>query len=201
MCKLCRGFMKLYLKGFERMKGDEGLPSMMYLATIISILLIFFSLTPENATQYVLTGIYNVILVYLYSFVMHPKNGIYGIVKFVGAIFIQFFVGYVVGRGLDFGLLLTLFVVPIIIACSMIYLQENCTFLDDLFTSKCINFFAAVIISTLFPVILIAIPMFFLDWSILIKIAIITGYILIAPLICLAHSEDYGIFGALGIEW
>ena len=38
--------------------------------------------------------------------------------------------------------------------------------------------------------------MFFLEWSIFTKLAIIIGYILIAPLICWADAEDYGISGA-----
>lgn len=204
MSKLWKGLKSRYLEGVEWMQDNEGLPSMMYLATTIMILLIFFRLTPENAMQYVVTSMVNVIAVYLYSFVILRRFTLYGpirVVQFLGAIVIQFFVGYIVGSGLSFWLLVTLFVVPIIVAGSMIPLQENCTFVSDFFAFKCISGFTTVVISTLLPMIVIALPLFFLEWSIFTKVAIVLGYILIAPLVCWADSEDYGIFGALGIEW
>ena len=37
--------------------------------------------------------------------------------------------------------------------------------------------------------------------SIALIIAIVAGFMLIAPLVCWADSEGYGIFGAQGIEW
>ena len=194
MSKLWKGLKSRFLEGVEWMRRyNEGLPSMMYLATTIAILLIFFRVTPENAMRYVVTSMVNVIVVYLYSFMMLRSFTLYGTtVQFFGAIVIQVLVGYIVGSGLNFWLLVILFVAPIIIAGSMILLQENCTFASD---------FVAVIISIMLPMIVIALPLFFLEWSVFTKIAIVLGYILIAPLVCWADSEDYGIFGALGIEW
>lgn len=69
------------------------------------------------------------------------------------------------------------------------------------FAGRGISGFAIVVISALLPIIFIAFPLFFLEWSIFTKIAIVLGYVLIAPIICWADAEDYGIFGALGFEW
>ena len=203
MSKLWKGLKSRYLEGVRWMQFNEGLPSMMYLATTITILLVFFRVTPENAIQYVVTSMVNVIAIYLYSFVVRQFD-MYGplrIIQFVIAVLIGLLVIGTIGNSLNFLLLAILFVVPIIVAGSTIYLEENCTFSEDFYSLMCVNGFTTVIISTLLPMIVIAAPLFFLKWSIFTKIAIVLAFILIAPLVCWADSEDYGIFGALGIEW
>ena len=203
MSKLWKGLKSRYLSGIDWMRDDEGLASMMYLATTITIVLEFFIWAPENAMRYAVTGIVNVIAVYLYSFVM-LRIHLYGelrMVQFLGAVAIEFLIGGIVGSGLNFWLLSILFVVPIIVAGCMILMQENCMSLSNFFAGRRISGFAIVIISALLPAIFIAFPLFFLEWSIFTKVAIVLGYVLIAPIICWADAEDYGIFGALGFEW
>ena len=109
--------------------------------------------------------------------------------------------GFTIARDLNFWLLFALFVVPIVIALAMIYVGENYIDFEDFINLKGIGNFGTVVLTTLIPVITIATPLIFLEWSILTKIAIVASFMLIAPLVCWADSERYGIFGALGIEW
>lgn len=203
MCKLWKGLKNRYHDGIEWMKLGEGLPSMMYLATTIAILLVFFIVMPENAMQYLLTGTACMIVVYWYSFLMSRRfvHGMDRMIPLLGIIAIVCFGVEILGSGLNFWLLVVLFVIPVIVACGMIFLQENCLSLEDFFAFNCSSTFEVVIISALLPTIVIILPLFFLEWSIFTKIAIVLGYILIAPLICWADDNNYGIFGALGIEW
>lgn len=192
-----------YLEGIELMKEEVGIPSMMYLATTILILLIYCLLAPETATQYVTTGAVNVILVYLYSWLVSHFifPGTSWLLKPLGSIIIQFLVGYVLGRSLSFWLLLVLFVVPIIAAIIMIFVTESFINYEYFIHIKGLGIFSFVIFYTLIPILAIVGPLFFLEWSIWVKLAIVFGFILISPLMCWAEEYEYGIFGALGIEW
>lgn len=203
MKKFWNGLKKRYLEGIAWMKFDEGLPSMMYLATIIMEIFILCKVTPENAVQYANALGINLVLVYPYSIVVNQfkQNSMVKLVQRLVVVAIGLFVGCTIAKGINFLLLLALFVVPIIVAIAMIYVQENNVLFEDFINLKGIGNFGTVVLTTLIPVITITVPLIFLEWSILYKIAIVTGFMLIAPLVCWADSEGYGIFGALGIEW
>jgi len=161
---------------------------------------ILCKVTPENAMQYTKTLGVNLVLVYLYSVVINQfnQNSTVKLIQRLGFVAIGLFVGATIAKGINF---LLLFVVPIIVAIAMIFVQENCVLFDDFINLKGIGNFGTVVLTTLIPVITITVPLIFLEWSILYKIAIVAGFMLIAPLICWVDSEGYGIFGALGIEW
>ena len=203
MKKFLNGLKKRYLNGIAEMKVDAGLTSMMYLAATIVEIFILCKVTPENYMQYIKTLGVNLVLVYLYSIVVNQfdQNSTSKLVQGLVFVAIGLFVGCTIARGINFLLLLALFVVPIIVAIAMIFVQENCVLFEDFINLKGIGNFGTVVLTTLIPVITITVPLIFLEWSILYKIAIVAGFMLIAPLICWADSEGYGIFGALGIEW
>ena len=203
MKKFWNGLKKRYLNGIAEMKVDAGLTSMMYLAATIVEIFILCKVTPENSMQYIKTLGVNLVLVYLYSIVVNQfdQNSTSKLVQGLVFVAIGLFVGCTIARGINFLLLLALFVVPIIVAIAMIFVQENCVLFEDFINLKGIGNFGTVVLTTLIPVITITVPLIFLEWSILYKIAIVAGFVLIAPLVCWADSEGYGIFGALGIEW
>ena len=203
MKKFWKGLKKRYLNGIAEMKVDAGLTSMMYLAATIVEIFILCKVTPENYMQYIKTLGVNLVLVYLYSIVVNQfdQNSTSKLVQGLVFVAIGLFVGCTIARGINFLLLLALFVAPIIVAIAMIYVQENCILFEDFINLKGIGNFGTVVLTTLIPVITITVPLIFLEWSILYKIAIIVAFMLIAPLVCWADSEGYGIFGALGIEW
>ena len=203
MKKFLNGLKKRYLNGIAEMKVDAGLTSMMYLAATIVEIFILCKVTPENYMQYIKTLGVNLVLVYLYSIVVNQfdQNSTSKLVQGLVFVAIGLFVGCTIARGINFLLLLALFVVPIIVSIAMIYVQENCVLFEDFINLKGIGNFGTVVLTTLIPVITITVPLIFLEWSIWYKIAIVAGFMLIAPLICWADSEGYGIFGALGIEW
>ena len=203
MKKFLNGLKKRYLNGIAEMKVDAGLTSMMYLAATIVEIFILCKVTPENSMQYIKTLGVNLVLVYLYSIVVNQfdQNSTSKLVQGLVFVAIGLFVGGTIAKGINFLLLLALFVVPIIVAIAMIFVQENCVLFEDFINLKGIGNFGTVVLTTLIPVITITVPLIFLEWSILYKIAIVAGFMLIAPLVCWADSEGYGIFGALGIEW
>ena len=203
MKKFLNGLKKRYLNGIAEMKVDAGLTSMMYLAATIVEIFILCKVTPENSMQYIKTLGVNLVLVYLYSIVVNQfdQNSTSKLVQGLVFVAIGLFVGGTIAKGINFLLLLALFVVPIIVAIAMIFVQENCVLFEDFINLKGIGNFGTVVLTTLIPAITIAVPLIFLEWSILYKIAIVAGFMLIAPLVCWADSEGYGIFGALGIEW
>ena len=203
MKKFWKGLKKRYLNGIAEMKVDAGLTSMMYLAATIVEIFILCKVTPENSMQYIKTLGVNLVLVYLYSIVVNQfdQNSTSKLVQGLVFVAIGLFVGCTIARGINFLLLLALFVVPIIVAIAMIFVQENCVLFEDFINLKGIGNFGTVVLTTLIPVTTITVPLIFLEWSILYKIAIVAGFMLIAPLVCWADSEGYGIFGALGIEW
>ena len=203
MKKFWNGLKKRYLNGIAEMKVDAGLTSMMYLAATIVEIFILCKVTPENYMQYIKTLGVNLVLVYLYSIVVNQfdQNNTSKLVQGLVFVAIGLFVGCTIARGINFLLLLALFVAPIIVAIAMIFVQENCVLFEDFINLKGIGNFGTVVLTTLIPVTTITVPLIFLEWSILYKIAIVAGFVLIAPLICWADSEGYGIFGTLGIEW
>ena len=203
MKKFWKGLKKRYLNGIAEMKVDAGLTSMMYLAATIVEIFILCKVTPENAMHYTKTLGVNIVLVYLYSAVVNQlnQNSTSKLVQGLVFVAIGLFVGCTIAKGINFLILFALFVVPIIVAIAMIFVQENCVLFEDFINLKGIGNFGTVVITTLIPVITITVPLIFLEWSILYKIAIVAGFVLIAPLVCWADSEGYGIFGALGIEW
>ena len=129
-----------------------------------------------------------------------PNNTV-KIVQELGFVVIGLFIGFTIARGLNILLLFALFVVPIFVAFTMMLVQDNCVGLEDLINLKRIGNIGTVVLTTLIPVITITVPLIFLEWSIFAKIAIVAAFMVIAPLVCWADSENYGIFGALGIEW
>ena len=203
MKKFWKGLKKRYLNGIAEMKVDAGLTSMMYLAATIVEIFILCKVTTENSMQYIKTLGVNLVLVYLYSIVVNQfdQNSTSKLLQGLVFVAIGLFVGCTIARGINFLLLLALFVAPIIVAIAMIFVQENCVLFEDFINLKGIGNFGTVVLTTLIPVITITVPLIFLEWSILYKIAIVAGFMLIAPLVCWADSEGYGIFGALGIEW
>ena len=203
MKKFLNGLKKRYLNGIAEMKVDAGLTSMMYLAATIVEIFILCKVTPENYMQYIKTIGVNLVLVYLYSIVVNQfdQNSTSKLAQGLVFVAIGLFVGCTIARGINFLLLLALFVAPIIVAIAMIFVQENCVLFEDFINLKGIGNFGTVVLTTLIPVTTITVPLIFLEWSILYKIAIVAGFVLIAPLACWADSEGYGIFGALGIEW
>ena len=83
----------------------------------------------------------------------------------------------------------------------MIYVEENCALFEDFIELKKIGNFGTVVLTTLIPVIAIMIPLIFMRFSIWYIIVIVPGFLLIAPLVCWAEHEEYGILGAMRIEW
>ena len=201
--KFWKGLKTWYFEGIEWMKIGEGLPGVMYLATTIMEIFILCKLIPENAMQYTkILGI-NLFLVYLYSIVINQfnQNRTVRFVQRLGFVGIALFVGFTIARGLNFMLLFALFVVPIIVALATIYVEENYVGVEDFINPKNISNFKTVLLTTLIPVITITVPLIFLEWNILVKIAIVVTFVLIAPFIYWLDANGYGIFGAMGIEW
>lgn len=203
MNKFLKGMKRRYFEGIEWMKLDEGLASMMYWAATIIEIFILCKLTPEHAMQCTKILGVNLILVYLYSLVtsIFISSNIVTLIQGLGFIGIELLVGFTIGKGLNFWLLFALFAIPIIVAIAMIYVQENYFGFEDFIKCHRISNFGIVVLTTLIPVITITIPLFSLEWNIFTKVAIIIAFMLIAPFICWADSKDYGIFGAIGIEW
>lgn len=204
MKKFWNGLQKRYLRGIVEMKMDSGLTSMMYLATTLMEIFILYKVTPENAMEYTKTLGINLVLVYLYSIVanLFVPNKTFKLLQLLGMIGIELAVcAIAIVKELNFLLLLVALVLPIIVSFTMSFVQETCTLFEDFIHIKGIGNFGTVVLTTLIPVVTIAIPLIFLNWNIFIKIAIVIAFILVAPLICWADSEDYGIFGAIGIEW
>lgn len=201
--KFWKGLKKRYLIGIAEMKVDEGLPSMMYLATTIMEIFILCKVIPENAMQYIKTLGVNLVLIYVYSIVVNKfiQNGTVRLVQRLGFVAIGLFLGFTIARGLNFWLLFALFVAPILVAIAMIYVQENYVGFEDFINLKNIGNFGTVVLTTLIPAITITVPLIFLEWNFLTKIAVVIAFLLTAPLICWADSEGYGILGAMGIEW
>ena len=175
MKKFWNGLKKRYLNGIAEMKVDAGLTSMMYLAATIVEIFILCKVIPENAMQYTKTLGVNLVLVYLYSFVVNQfdQNSTSKLIQGLVFVAIGLFVGYTIARGINFLLLLALFVAPIIVAIAMIFVQENCVLFEDFINLKGIGNFGTVVLTTLIPVITITVPLIFLEWSILYKIAIV----------------------------
>ena len=114
---------------------------------------------------------------------------------------IGLFIGLIIARSLKPLLLLVVFAIPIIVAIGMIYVEENCALFEDFIELKKIGNFGTVVLTTLIPVIAIMIPLIFMRFSIWYIIVIVPGFLLIAPLVCWAEHEEYGILGAMRIEW
>lgn len=203
MNKFLKGLKRRYFKGIEWMKVDEGLSSMMYLAVTIMEIFILCKVIPENAMQYAKTLGVNCVLVYLYSIWVNQfnQNSTVKLVQRIVFIGIALLIGSTIARGLNLLLLFALFVVPIIVAFGMIFVQGEHVLFEDFINMKGIGNVGTVVLTTLIPVLAIIVPLILLEWAILTKIAIVAGFMLVAPLICWADYENYGIFGALGIEW
>ena len=129
------------------------------------------------------------------------QNSMVRMVQRLGFIAIGLFLGFTIAKGLNFWFLFAMFVAPILIALAMIYMEENYVGFEDFINLKGIGNFGTVVLTTLVPAITITVPLIFMEWSIFVKIAIVVAFMLIAPLICWADSEGYGIFGAMGVEW
>lgn len=204
MSKVWEFFKKRYLRGIEWMKVDEGLPSMMYLAVIIMEIFVICKVMPENAMQYAKVLGVNLIFVYLYSIVVvkwFDSNRIVKPVQTMIFIVMGLILCFTMAKNLNYWFLLSLLVAPILIACFMIYVQENYIGFEDFIKLKGIGNFGTVVLTTAIPTITIIIPLVTLEWGIVVKIIIVAGFMLIAPLVCLADDKGYGIFGAMGIEW
>lgn len=208
MKKLWRGLKKRYFDGVLCMKIGGGLPSMMYLAVSIIEFFILCKITPENTMQYAKVLGVNFVWVYLYSIMakrfmlklFKQNSTVKRIERFDFAV-IGLFIGLIIARSLKPLLLLVVFAIPIIVAIGMIYVEENCALFEDFIELKKIGNFGTVVLTTLIPVIAIMIPLIFMRFSIWYIIAIVPGFLLIAPLVCWAEDEEYGILGAMRIEW
>lgn len=204
MSKVWKAFRKRYLQGIEWMKVDEGLPSMMYLAVTIMEILTLCKVTPENAMQYAKVLGVNLIFVYLYSIVVVERFDLNRIIKPVqSTIFIvmSLILCFTMAKNLNYWFLFSLLVAPILIACVMVYVQENYIGFESFIQLKGIGNFGTVVLTTAIPTITIIIPLITLEWGIFVKIIIVAGFMLLAPLVCWADDKGYGIFGAMGIEW
>ena len=115
------------------MKVDEGLPSMMYLAVTIMEIFILCKVIPENAMQYAKTLGVNCVLVYLYSIWVNQfnQNSTVKLVQRIVFIGIALLIGSTIARGLNLLLLFALFVVPIIVAFGMIFVQGEHVLFED----------------------------------------------------------------------
>lgn len=208
MKKLWRGLKKRYFDGVLCMKIGGGLPSMMYLAVCIIEFFILCKVTPENTMQYAKVFGVNFVWVYLYSIMvkrfmlkLFKQNSTVKRIERFGFAVIGLFIGLIIARSLRPLLLLVVFAIPIIVAIGMIYVEENCALFEDFIELKKIGNFGTVVLTTLIPVIAIMIPLIFMRFSIWYIIVIVPGFLLIAPLVCLAEHEEYGILGAMRIEW
>lgn len=204
MSKVWKAFRKRYLQGIEWMKVDEGLPSMMYLAVTIMEILTLCKVTPENAMQYAKVLGVNLIFVYLYSIVVVEWFDLNRIVKPVQTmifIVMSLILCFTMAKNLNYWFLFSLLVAPILIACVMVYVQENYIGFESFIQLKGIGNFGTVVLTTAIPTITIIIPLITLEWGIFVKIIIVAGFMLLAPLVCWADDKGYGIFGAMGIEW
>ena len=208
MKKLWRGLKKRYFDGVLCMKIGGGLPSMMYLAVCIIEFFILCKVTPENTMQYAKVLGANFVWVYLYSIMakrfmlkLFKQNSTVKRIERFGFAVIGLFIGLIIARSLKLLLLLVVFAIPIIVAIGMIYVEENCALFEDFIELKKIGNFGTVVLTTLIPVIAIMIPLIFMRFSIWYIIVIVPGFLLIAPLVCWAEHEEYGILGAMRIEW
>lgn len=208
MKKLWRGLKKRYFDGVLCMKIGGGLPSMMYLAVCIIEFFILCKVTPENTMQYAKVLGANFVWVYLYSIMakrfmlkLFKQNSTVKRIERFGFAVIGLFIGLIIARSLKPLLLLVVFAIPIIVAIGMIYVEENCALFEDFIELKKIGNFGTVVLTTLIPVIAIMIPLIFMRFSIWYIIVIVPGFLLIAPLVCWAEHEEYGILGAMRIEW
>lgn len=208
MKKLWRGLKKRYFDGVLCMKIGGGLPSMMYLAVCIIEFFILCKVTPENTMQYAKVLGANFVWVYLYSIMakrfmlkLFKQNSTVKRIERFGFAVIGLFIGLIIARSLKPLLLLVVFAIPIIVAIGMIYVEKNCALFEDFIELKKIGNFGTVVLTTLIPVIAIMIPLIFMRFSIWYIIVIAPGFLLIAPLVCWAEHEEYGILGAMRIEW
>ncbi|CDB31854.1 unknown [Clostridium sp. CAG:575] len=209
MKKLWRGLKKRYFDGVLCMRIGGGLPSMMYLAVCIIEFFILCKVTPENTMQYAKIFGVNFVWMYLYSSIivkrfmlkrLNQNSTVMWLERF-GFAAIGLFIGLIIARSLKPLLLLVVFAIPIIVAIGMIYVEENCALFEDFIELKKIGNFGTVVLTTLIPVIAIMIPLIFMRFSIWYIIVIVPGFLLIAPLVCWAEREEYGILGAMRIEW
>lgn len=203
MIKVWTSFKKMYLQGIERMKNDEGLPSLMYLAVTIMEIFILCKVMPKNAVQYAKVLGVNLIFVYLYSIVveMFNLNCFVKLVQAMTFIAMGLILCFTMARNLNYWFLLALLVAPILIACVTICVQENYIGLEDFINLKGVGNFGTVILTTAIPTITIIAPLITLKWGIFVKSVIVAGFMLIAPIVCWADNKGYGFFGAIGIEW
>lgn len=208
MKKLWRGLKKRHFDGVLCMRIGGGLPSMMYLAVCIIEFFILCKVTPENTMQYAKVLGVNFVWVYLYSIMvkrfmlkLFKQNSTVKRIERFGFAVIGLFIGLIIARSLKPLLLLVVFAIPIIVAIGMIYVEENCALFEDFIELKKIGNFGTVVLTTLIPVIAIMIPLSFMRFSIWYIIVIVPGFLLIAPLVCWAEHEEYGILGAMRIEW
>lgn len=208
MKKLWIGLKKRYFDGVLCIKIGGGLPSMMYLAVCIIEFFILCKVTPENTMQYAKVLGANFVWVYLYSIMakrfmlkLFKQNSTVKRIERFGFAVIGLFIGLIIARSLKPLLLLVVFAIPIIVAIGMIYVEENCALFEDFIELKKIGNFGTVVLTTLIPVIAIMIPLIFMRFSIWYIIVIVPGFLLIAPLVCWAEHEEYGILGAMRIEW
>ena len=181
---------------------------MMYLAVCIIEFFILCKVTPENTMQYAKVLGVNFVWVYLYSIMvkrfmlkLFKQNSTVKRIERFGFAVIGLFIGLIIARSLKPLLLLVVFAIPIIVAIGMIYVEENCALFEDFIELKKIGNFGTVVLTTLIPVIAIMIPLIFMRFSIWYIIVIVPGFLLIAPLVCWAEHEEYGILGAMRIEW
>lgn len=192
-----------YFEGIAWMKIDEGFASMMYIAATLSMYFIICQVIPEKTNQYAILMGVNVFLVYVYSVISNNfiKNNTVRMVQLIGFIIIEILVLLILGRGLDLWFAIGLMFIPIAVAVSMVFVQENYLFFEDFINIKNIDRFGTVVITTGIPTLTAAIPLMYMPWSIFVKILIVIAFMAIMPYVAWADSEDIGIFGAIGVEW
>lgn len=192
-----------YFEGIAWMKVDEGLPQLMYVAAVIAQIMLMFKLFPEDGMQYAKALSLNLVMIFLYSVIgnLYIENSTVKIVKTIGFVIMELFIGFTMGKNLNTWMMVVSFVMPIVVATIMIFVCEKFVLFEDFINLKKINRFGIVLLETIIPVVFLTMHMVLLDWNFLIKASIIIGFIMVAPLISWADSENYGIFGAIGLEW
>lgn len=204
MKKVWNALKERYLEGISWMKVGEGLASMMYFATTIIELLILFNVVQEDAKRYTIAVVVNLALIYLYSIGVNQivQNDTTRFLQRVGLTGSGMITGFTIIRGLNPWVLFALYIVPIFMAVCTVYMQKNIVRYEDIIKGKNMSRFGVILYTTFIPVITIVMALIFIEMelSVFTKIAITAGFVLFAPLICWADSENYGIFGAFGIK-
>lgn len=192
-----------YFEGIAWMKVDEGLPQLMYVAAVIAQIMLMFRLFPEDGISYTKVLSFNFVMIYLYSIIGNKfiENSTVKIVKTIGFVVLELLVGIAMGRNLNPWMMVVAFIMPIVVAIIMVFVCEKFVSFEDFIHLKEINRFGVVLLGTMIPVVFLVLHLVLLDWNILIKTAIVIGFIAVAPMIAWADSENYGIFGAIGLEW